>query len=114
MSEDTTKSMEQTLDAAAAAVTVQTAELASLAGGEGRGEPLGLGSLMSVKVEVTVEVGRTQKTIAEVVDLAPGVLVTLDRAAHEPVDILVNGRIVGRGEVVTIDDKYGVRITSLE
>ena len=53
-------------------------------------------------------------TLAELIQLTPGSQVTLDREAHEPADILVNGKVVARGEVVTIDKTYGVRITSVK
>ena len=53
-------------------------------------------------------------TLARLIEMRPGTLVPLDREAHEPADILVNGRIVARGEVVTIDNMYGVRITSVQ
>jgi len=74
---------------------------------------MGLAHLLDVPVRVTVEVGRTNLTLAELVQLGPGSLVTLDREAHEPADILVNGKIVARGEVVTIDGSFGVRISSV-
>jgi len=78
------------------------------------GDPMGFASLLDVGVCVTVEVGRTQKTLAEIVELGPGDVVVLGRAAHEPADILVNGKVVARGEILTVGDTYGVRITSVE
>jgi len=94
-------------------VAVQAAELDELHPGDAEGEPLGIARLLDVPVRVTVEVGRTRLTLAELVALGPGSLVSLDREAHEPADILVNGKVVARGEVVTIDGCYGVRITSV-
>jgi flagellar motor switch protein FliN len=108
------KVLENVIDQAAAAIAVQTAQLKPLAGGAPSGEALGLDNLLGVSVKITVELGRTRMTLAELVKLAPGSLVPLDREAHEPVDILVNGKIVARGEVVTIGDQYGVRITSVQ
>jgi len=64
-------------------------------------------------VRVTVEVGRARLTLGELVGLRSGSLIELDREAHEPADILVNGKVVARGEIVTMDESYGVRITSL-
>ncbi len=101
------------LDRTADAVAVHASQLEELAAGEG-GDGMGLSHLMDVPVRVTVEVGRTKMRLAELVHLSPGSLLELDRAAHEPADILVNGKIVARGEIVTIDKSYGVRITEVE
>ena len=69
--------------------------------------------LMSVQLQVTVELGRTNLTISDVVDLQKGSVIELDRVAGEAVDIFVNGSLIARGDVVVVDDKYGVRITEL-
>lgn len=106
--------IEQTIDDAAEAVAVQTAELDALTAGEANGESVGLASLLDVPVQITVHVGRAQVTLAELVNLKPGSLLELDREASEPADILVNGKVVARGEIVTIDDAYGVRVTSVD
>lgn len=108
------ENLEQAIDDATEAVEVQTRELDELAGSSTIGQPIGLDSLMSVPVQVTVQVGRTRLSLADLVALGPGSLVPLDREAHEPADILVNGKVVARGEVVTIGEKYGVRITEVE
>ena len=94
-------------------VAVSKTELEELGSSKAQGEPLGLAQLLDVAVRVTVEVGRARMTLAELVQLAPGSLIQLDRESHEPVDILVNGKIVARGEIVTIDESYGVRITAV-
>lgn len=109
-----TTDLEKQVVAATESVRVQTAELGELDAGAAGGDPLSLGSLMDVPVRVTVQVGRTSVSLAELMKLGPGSLIALDREAHEPADVLVNGRIVARGEVVTIGDKYGVRITSVQ
>lgn len=96
------------------AVSVQTNPLDELKPTPKSGDPLGLAQLLDVPVRLTVEVGRTRMTLAELIQLAPGTLVALDREAHEPADILVNGKVVARGEVVTIDKTYGVRITQVK
>lgn len=70
--------------------------------------------LRDVGVEVTVEIGRKSMTIAEVLKLRSGTLLELTKAKGEPLDILVNGKLLGRGEVVVVGDRYGVRITELE
>jgi flagellar motor switch protein FliN/FliY len=105
--------VEAAIDAATQAVLVQHGKLEELSPGKLGGESVGLANLVDVPVEVTVEVGRTRVTLGELVKLGPGSLVTLDREAHEAADVLVNGKIVARAEVVTIDDRYGVRITSI-
>jgi flagellar motor switch protein FliN/FliY len=105
--------VERAIDEATEAVTIESQRLDELADTSGGGEPIGMGNLMDVPVKVTVEVGRTRLSLAKLVDLGPGSLVVLDREAHEPADILVNGKIVARGEVVTMDGNYGVRITSV-
>jgi flagellar motor switch protein FliN/FliY len=64
-------------------------------------------------VRVTVEVGRTRLTLGELTRLRPGSLLELDREAHEPADVLVNGKTVAHGEIVTIDGCYGVRISDV-
>ena len=107
------KTVEQAIDAATSAVLVQANQLDELAPAAMSGEPVGLSNLMDVPVKVTVEVGRTRMTLRDLVALGAGSLVMLDREAHEPADILVNGKIVAHGEVVTIDGGYGVRVTSV-
>src|SRR4051812_14492203 len=72
-----------------------------------------LSRLTQVSVELTVEVGRTRMTLGETLALGPGSVVTLDRLADQPVDLLVNGRPIARGEVVVIDEQFGLRITEV-
>jgi flagellar motor switch protein FliN/FliY len=69
--------------------------------------------LHDVPVELTVEIGRTRMTIGETLGLGPGAIVSLDRLAGEPVDLLVNGTPIARGEVVVIDEEFGLRITEV-
>jgi flagellar motor switch protein FliN/FliY len=97
----------------AQAVPMRMDDLPSLNPTKQSGESIGLGHILDVTVPVTVELGQTRLSIAGLAQLAAGSLVTLDREAHEPVDILVNGRLIARGEVVTVGAKYGVRITSM-
>jgi flagellar motor switch protein FliN/FliY len=106
--------LEQAVDAATESVAVQASQLEELAPGTAAGENVELSKLMDVPVQVTVQVGRTSINLGELVGLGPGSLLELDREAHEPADILVNGKIVARGEIVTIDQNYGVRITNVE
>ena len=72
-----------------------------------------LDRLHDVPVELAVEIGRTPMTIGEALALGPGSIVTLNRLAGEPVDLLVNGRPIARGEVVVIDEEFGLRITEV-
>ena len=69
--------------------------------------------LLDVPLQVTVELGRTQLRIRNVLELVPGSIVELDKLAGEPVDVLVNGKQIARGEVVVIDEEFGVRITDV-
>jgi flagellar motor switch protein FliN/FliY len=69
--------------------------------------------LSDVPVDVTVEMGRTRMTVGETLDLRHGSIVTLNRMAGEPVDLLVNGTPIARGEVVVIDEQFGLRITDV-
>ena len=75
------------------------------------GHPLEV--LSDVELAVTVELGRTRMLLRDVLDLVPGSVIELDRAAGSPVDLLVNGTLIARGEVVVIDEEYGVRITEV-
>ena len=106
--------LESAIDQTADAVAVQASELAELAEGAEGGEAMGLDRLLDVPVEVTVEVGSARITLGKLVTLGPGSLVTLDRESHEPADILVNGKVVARGEIVTVGESYGVRISKVE
>ncbi len=72
-----------------------------------------IGLIKDVPLEVTVELGRTSKSIAEILDFTPGTIIELDKIAGEPIDILVNGRLVARGEVVVIEESFGVRVTEI-
>ena len=73
----------------------------------------GLERLFDVPVELAVEIGRTHMTIRETLALGPGSIVTLNRLAGEPVDLLVNGKPIARGEVVVLDEEFGLRVTDV-
>ncbi|MCB0873999.1 MAG: flagellar motor switch phosphatase FliY [Thermoleophilia bacterium] len=85
----------------------------SLDGGAGPGVPGDIGLLMDIPLQVSVELGRTQLRIRNVLELVPGSIIELERLAGEPVDVLVNGRQLARGEVVVIDEEFGIRITEI-
>ena len=72
-----------------------------------------IGLIMDVPLQVTVELGRTTKSISEILDFAPGTIIELDKIAGEPVDVLVNGKFVAKGEVVVIEESFGVRVTEI-
>lgn len=69
--------------------------------------------IMDVPLEVTVELGRTQKSIKDILEFAPGTIVELNKIAGEAIDVLVNGKYVAKGEVVVIEESFGVRITEI-
>jgi flagellar motor switch protein FliN/FliY len=73
----------------------------------------GLELLHGVDMEVTVELGRTRMTVRDLLALTPGAVLELDRAAGSPADLLVNGRLVARGEVVVVDEDFGLRVTEI-
>ncbi len=98
----------------APAMNIQPAQFQSFAGGvPGPGAPANIDLIMDVALEVTVELGRTKKSISEVLDFTPGTIIELDKVAGEPVEVLVNGKMVARGEVVVIEESFGVRITEI-
>ena len=98
-------------------------EFAPLPGPMGAGEPSGSGRralgggpielLHEVEMGVTVELGRTRMLVRDILDLSPGSVIELDRAAGAPIDVLVNGTLIARGEVVVIDEEFGIRITEV-
>ena len=72
-----------------------------------------IGLIMDDPLNVTVELGRTTKSISEILDFAPGTIIELERIAGEPIDVLVNGKFVAKGEVVVIEESFGVRVTEI-
>lgn len=95
-------------------INVQPAQFQSFSG---NGSPIpgqeNIGLIMDVPLNVTVELGRTAKSISEILDFAPGSIIELDRIAGEPIDVLVNGKLVAKGEVVVIEECFSVRITEI-
>lgn len=78
-----------------------------------RSQDYGMRLLHDVEMTLTAEIGRTRLPVRQVLDLVPGTILELDRAAGAPADVMVNGRLVARGEVVVIDEDYGIRITEI-
>jgi flagellar motor switch protein FliN/FliY len=76
-------------------------------------DPRRIDLLLDVPLDITVELGRARLSIQELLSLGPGSVVELDKLAGEPLDILVNDRLVARGEAVVVNDKFGVRITDI-
>ena len=75
--------------------------------------PENIDLIMDVPLEVTVELGRTSKSIKDILDFAPGTIIELDKLAGEPIDVLVNGKFVAKGEVVVIEESFGIRVTEI-
>lgn len=69
--------------------------------------------LLDIPLSITVELGRTKRSVKEILELSAGSIIELDKLAGEPVDILVNQRIVAKGEVVVIEENFGVRVTDI-
>jgi len=76
-------------------------------------EPGNISLIMDVFMEMTVELGRTKKLIKEILSMREGTIIELDKLAGEPVDILVNHKLIAKGEVVVIDENFGVRVTEI-
>ncbi len=94
-------------------VNVQPAEFMTFGKNKIREMHSNMDMIMDVPLQVTVELGRTRMLIKEILDLGPGSIVELDKLAGEPVDILVNNKLIAKGEVVVIDESFGVRITDI-
>ena len=94
--------------------TVQSLQYPNLVGGAVPSTEQGnIGLIMDVNMEMTVELGRTKKQIKEILGMGEGTIIELDKLAGEPVDILVNHKLIAKGEVVVIDENFGVRVTEI-
>ena len=83
------------------------------AGADAGGAPQGFDMIMDIPVTMTVELGRTKISIRNLLQLAHGSVVELDGLAGEPMDVLVNGTLIAQGEVVVVNDKFGIRLTDI-
>lgn len=92
---------------------VQSLQFQNFAQSVGGGEQGNINLIMDVFMEMTVELGRTKKTIKDILGLGEGTIIELDKLAGEPVDILVNHKPIAKGEVVVIDENFGVRVTEI-
>jgi len=94
--------------------TIQPAEFANFEGGSEQSEQSrNLDILMDIPLDVTVQLGKTRRSIRDILNFTQGSIIELDKLAGEPVDILVNQRLVAKGEVVVIDENFGVRVTDI-
>lgn len=96
-----------------APVNVQPAQFQSFDDSRISNEKKNISLIMDVPLQITVELGRTQRMIRDILEFGPGSIIELDKLAGEPVDILVNGKQIAKGEVVVIDESFGVRITDI-
>lgn len=94
-------------------VDVQPVEFQEFSTSGVASQPQNIDLIMDVPLQVSVELGRTKKSIKEILDFSPGSVVELDKLAGDPVDILVNGKMVAKGEVVVIDENFAIRITDI-
>lgn len=92
---------------------VQTAEFSPISQAQPAGRNVDFGLFMDIPLQVTVELGRTEKSIEELLSISPGSVIELDKLAGEPVDIFVNKKRIARGEVVVVDENFGVRVTEI-
>ena len=92
---------------------VQQLQFPNLQNGVAGGEQGNIGLIMDVFMEMTVELGRTKKSIKDILGMGEGTIIELDKLAGEPVDILVNHKAIAKGEVVVIDENFGVRVTEI-
>jgi flagellar motor switch protein FliN len=81
--------------------------------GQVAGGPANFDLVRDLRVTLTVELGRTDMVIQDILELAPGKVIELERLAGEPLDIVVNGKLLAKGEVVVVDEQFGVRITAI-
>ncbi len=99
--------------ASGAASAAEAMDLASVAAMDPDADGANLDMLMDVSLRVTVELGRARLKIRDILNLASGSVVQLEKMASEPVDIMVNGALLASGEVVVVDDQFAVRVTKL-
>ena len=100
-------------EAADAPALTQTMELPELAPDPGQAQPRSIDLLLDVDLPLAVELGHARMPIKSILELGVGSVIKLDKAAGDPVDVLVNGKLVARGEVVVVDESFGVRILGL-
>ncbi|WP_246838594.1 flagellar motor switch protein FliN, partial [Leptospira stimsonii] len=97
----------------AGSMSVKSVAFPNLGTASGASSTPNLNLLMDVQMSVTVELGRTKMYIKDILGLGEGSIIELDKLAGEPVDLLVNGKLIAKGEVVVIDENFGVRVTDI-
>lgn len=100
-------------DDVVSAPVVAPVSFSELGGGDLGGDPVDARLLADIPMSVSVELGRTELKVRELLALREGSVVTLDKVPGAPVDVVVNGRLLARGDVVVVDDDFGVRITEV-
>ncbi|MCP3869926.1 MAG: flagellar motor switch protein FliN [Gammaproteobacteria bacterium] len=116
MSDDWAAAMQEqeTEDAAAEDVAAESAQFQQLnAENQGGGGEVSIDAIMDVPITISMEIGRTKISIRNLLQLNQGSVVELDRLAGEPMDVLVNGTLIAQGEVVVVNDKFGIRLTDI-
>lgn len=110
-----TAAQESELDDHTEKITVHSIKFASFEQKDGikQSEKRGMELLYDVPLQLSVELGRTEKTLREILDLSPGALIELNRSAGEPLNVLANGNLVAVGEVIVLDENYGIRIKGI-
>ncbi len=105
---------EQVAPGMAGGIGISQVQYPQLAGaGTSMEDPSNISMLMDVQMQLSVELGRTRKSISEILGFGEGSIIELDKLAGEPVDVLVNGKLIAKGEVVVIDENFGVRVTEI-
>ncbi len=100
-------------DAGGEAQSAPLEDLVDESQGEGEGEDVNLDVILDIPVTISMEIGRTQINIRNLLQLNQGSVVELDRLAGEPLDVLVNGTLIAHGEVVVVNEKFGIRLTDV-
>jgi len=100
-------------DASTGEASVRKARFAALEDSSVSAECASMDLLLDIQLEVSAELGRTSVPVRDVLSLGPGSIVSLSKTASEPVDVLVNGKLIARGEVVVVEENFGVRITEI-
>jgi flagellar motor switch protein FliN/FliY len=97
----------------AADKTLASADFQELKAEAGNGSEINIEAILDVPVTISMEIGRTQLTIRNLLQLTQGSVIELDRLAGEPMDVLVNGTLIAQGEVVVVNEKFGIRLTDV-
>jgi len=105
-------SMENTITSETGS-SIKRASFSPLNPGAVRTEQNSMDLIMDVALDLSVELGRTSLPVRDILQLGPGSILELDKLAGEPVDIMVNGKLIARGEVVVVDDNFGIRVTEI-